>query len=79
MLTRTIAPELSKRGVFVTSVDTGWVSRMRPGEASARVPTPPLSVEDGAARVLDPVLTGVLESETPAFGCLLRDFKAAQW
>ena len=43
---------------------------------------PPLTEADGAARVLDPVLSGLellRQGETPLHGCLLKDFKVVDW
>mmetsp|Transcript_59720 Transcript_59720/g.141313 ORF Transcript_59720/g.141313 Transcript_59720/m.141313 type:complete len:205 (+) Transcript_59720:475-1089(+) len=80
MLTRTFAGPWSTMGVFVTSVDTGWVSRMRPGLGGLLSDRPPLSDEDGAARVLDPVLRGMSgDDEMPQSGVLLRHFEVAAW
>jgi NAD(P)-dependent dehydrogenase (short-subunit alcohol dehydrogenase family) len=84
MLTRTVAPDLAEERIFVCSVDPGWVSDQRP------VPTvvqrrksggflPPLDEVDGAARVLDPIFTGVQESATPLFGRLYRDYQPVHW
>lgn len=78
MLTRTIAEDLSSQGVFVSSADTGWISQMRPNPKVL----PPLTEEDGAARVLDPVITGmgVLQrGELPAHGVLFQHFKVVDW
>ena len=60
MMTRTLAPSLKAEGIYMTSVGTGWVSRMRPGEQSTASETAPLTDRDGAARVLMPVLHGYL-------------------
>jgi len=78
MLTRTIADNLVVKNIYVTGVDTGWVSRMRPGLPGSRSIAPPLSVEDGAARVTHPVFDGVVKGEG-MHGVLLKDFKVVQW
>lgn len=78
MFTRTVASQLAPSNVFLTAVDTGWISQMRPGAKRL----PPLSEEDGAARVLDPVLSGLemlRQGETPLHGCLLKNFKVVDW
>jgi NAD(P)-dependent dehydrogenase (short-subunit alcohol dehydrogenase family) len=83
MLTRSVAPELAAGGIFVVSVDPGWVSEQRPlgslaqGEAWRSGPT--LDAADGAARVLDPVFTGLDESAAPLFGVLLKDYQVVNW
>jgi len=78
MLTRTIAADLAEQGVYVTAADTGWVSQMQPGGNML----PPLNIEDGAARVVDPVIGGQLalsQGRQPLFGVLLQHFRVADW
>jgi len=79
MMTKTVAEDLAARGVYVNSVDTGWVSRMRPGEPSFTSTFVPLSIRDGAARVLDPIFTGFQAKETPQFGFLFKNFVSVPW
>ena len=82
MLTRTIGPSLLADNVFVSSVDTGWVTKMTPGTPTARFNKAPLSEEDGAARVLDPVFGGFVEfakGDIPKCGVLFRNFEVASW
>jgi NAD(P)-dependent dehydrogenase (short-subunit alcohol dehydrogenase family) len=84
MLTRTVAPELAAEGIFVCSVDPGWVSEQRPTPDAERQRAaggfvPPLDEVDGAARVLDPVFTGVREADRPPFGRLFKDYQAVNW
>ncbi|MEO1086228.1 MAG: SDR family oxidoreductase, partial [Acidobacteriota bacterium] len=60
MMTRTCAGPLAERGVFVHSVDTGWITDEQPEPTRRRMRgddgfEPPLDEIDGAARVLDPV------------------------
>src|SRR5262249_2779768 len=78
MLTRTAAGKLSAEGIFVSSVDPGWVSDQRPHSASEDF-IPPLDAIDGAARVLDPVFRGVEESAVPPCGVLLKDYRPTDW
>mmetsp|Transcript_52796 Transcript_52796/g.123484 ORF Transcript_52796/g.123484 Transcript_52796/m.123484 type:complete len:1401 (-) Transcript_52796:51-4253(-) len=78
MLTRTIAADLAEQGVYVTAADTGWVSQMQPQGNML----PPLNIEDGAARVVDPVVGGQLalsEGRQPLYGVLLQHFCVADW
>ncbi|KAI8834707.1 hypothetical protein BC829DRAFT_422193 [Chytridium lagenaria] len=76
-LTQTCATALLKEGVYLTAVDPGWVSLMGPmnsgtgGEADY---APPLTEEDGAARILDPVFAG-LRDGVLMHGVLLSNFK----
>eukprot|EP00746_Dinoflagellata_sp_MGD_P167890 gnl/MRDRNA2_/MRDRNA2_98856_c0_seq1.p1 gnl/MRDRNA2_/MRDRNA2_98856_c0~~gnl/MRDRNA2_/MRDRNA2_98856_c0_seq1.p1 ORF type:complete len:1265 (+),score=232.74 gnl/MRDRNA2_/MRDRNA2_98856_c0_seq1:84-3878(+) len=83
MLTKTAAPELATFGVYCVAVDPGWVSMMRPGDPSnVSRPLPPLSEEDGAARVVAPILDGVEtlnKGQSPVYGVLLRNFSVVPW
>eukprot|EP00300_Choanocystis_sp_HF-7_P040144 c656_g1_i1.p1 GENE.c656_g1_i1~~c656_g1_i1.p1 ORF type:complete len:687 (-),score=157.40 c656_g1_i1:69-2129(-) len=81
MITRTAYTELAKYRVYITSVDTGWVSTMAP----VTKPAPwnnkiaaPLTVMDGAVRVLDPIVDGVAHGNLRT-GVLLRNFSTACW
>lgn len=82
MLTCSIADELGKEGILVVSVDTGWISAMTPVpriEAQSHLQTsPPLSAEDGAARVLDPIVSAINGGEIFT-GCVLRNFEPIDW
>ena len=82
MMTCSVADELSKEGVAVVSVDTGWISKMKPEPVAEKEPhvqtLPPLSAEDGAARVLDPIIS-TLNGAQPVTGCLLRNFQPVDW
>ena len=82
MMTCSVADALARDGVAVVSVDTGWISRMKPEALAEAQPhlqvTPPLTAEDGAARVLDPILSA-LNGAPPVTGCLLRNFQPVDW
>jgi NAD(P)-dependent dehydrogenase (short-subunit alcohol dehydrogenase family)/Ran GTPase-activating protein (RanGAP) involved in mRNA processing and transport len=83
MLTRTAASGLAKKGVFMNSVDTGWITNEQPFQVRERMKreydfSPPLDEVDGAARVLEPVLTG-LTSEIPPSGLFLKDYRPVAW
>ncbi|KAJ3080074.1 hypothetical protein HDU99_009343, partial [Rhizoclosmatium hyalinum] len=84
-LTQTIAEDWAKDGVYVTAVDPGWVSLMGPvvmedgkGVGGKTGVIPPLSVEDGAARVLAPVFDGYSNGVLMS-GVLLRNFQVSSW
>ena len=83
MLTVTSAPGLARAGIFMTSVDTGWVSQQEPqaqrDRMKARGFTLPLETEDAVARVYDPIVRGLTRSETPPFGVYLKDFRVHPW
>ncbi|KAI9350067.1 hypothetical protein DFJ73DRAFT_833009 [Zopfochytrium polystomum] len=90
-LTQSVAGDLATEGIHVVAVDPGWVSVMGP-ETGVRDETtrgsgrgivkdsivPPLTDEDGAARVLDPVIQG-LRDGVFFRGVLLRNFVVSTW
>jgi NAD(P)-dependent dehydrogenase (short-subunit alcohol dehydrogenase family) len=82
MMTRTSAAALAEDGIFMTSVDTGWITDEDPAprrEAKRRRGfCPPLDVIDGAARVYDPIVRGVAGGERLS-GVLLKDYRPAPW
>lgn len=80
MLTRTAAYELKRVNVMICSVDTGWVSKYnnrRVGtDGSPNGRSPPLTAEDGAARILDPIAQRMKDTTKLRTGVFYRDFKA---
>jgi NAD(P)-dependent dehydrogenase (short-subunit alcohol dehydrogenase family) len=82
MLARTSASELAHERIWCCAVDTGWITDENPlpmaDAMAARGFAPPLDEEDGAARVLDPVLR-VMHGEAPAHGVFLKDYVVAPW
>ena len=81
MLVRTVASDYLTSGIYMNSVDTGWVTDERP-HPSKRAQRdlgfrPPLDVIDGAARVYDPVVRGV--RGTPVSGEFLKDYRSVPW
>ena len=81
MLTRTSGPGLAERGVYMTAVDTGWITDENPVPARERFADrgfrTPLDVIDGAARVYDPIVRG--EAGELLAGVFLKDYKEASW
>ncbi|OLT29354.1 short-chain dehydrogenase [Nocardiopsis sp. CNR-923] len=82
MLTRTSAQELLETdGILMTSVDTGWITDERPHPDKERIAAAgfhaPLDLEDGAARVYDPIVRG--ERGEDVYGCFLKDYAPAAW
>ncbi|MGP3969965.1 SDR family NAD(P)-dependent oxidoreductase [Streptomyces sp. 6N223] len=81
MLTRTSGPELGGHGVYMCSVDTGWITDENPLPKRARLARDgfrtPLDVVDGAARVYDPIVRG--EAGAPVAGVFLKDYREAAW
>ena len=88
MLTRTCGNYYSKFGIYMTSVDTGWVSIMnevnslfdnRKKESfENEFKNIPLDELDGAMRVLHPIIEGV-KNNNFLFGCLLKDYRKGEW
>ena len=79
MLTRTSGLQLAARMIYMTAVDTGWVTDERPLPEQAKLPfSPPLDELDGAMRVLHPVLSGF--DNGPLYcGIFLKDYKRTVW
>jgi len=82
MLTRTSSEEmLESDGILMTSVDTGWITDERPHPDKERMAEAgfhaPLDLEDGAARVYDPIVRGELGEDL--HGCFLKDYAPSNW
>jgi len=81
MLTRTAAADYAASGIYMNSVDTGWVSDEAPAPmAEARAAagwTPPLDESDAAARLCAPIVDGL--TGEPSFGLLLRHYHPCPW
>ena len=83
MLTRTSAPDYARDGIFMNSVDTGWVTDEDPAPIAARKTAengfhPPLDIVDGAARIVDPIFSG-MNSGRHVWGQFLKDYKPTAW
>jgi NAD(P)-dependent dehydrogenase (short-subunit alcohol dehydrogenase family) len=83
MLTRTSAADFANKGIFMNSVDTGWVTDEDPHVHAMRKRRdddfhPPLDAIDGAARVVDPVFTGYATGAHP-FGRFFKDYGDTDW
>ncbi|MFZ9887498.1 MAG: SDR family NAD(P)-dependent oxidoreductase [Myxococcota bacterium] len=83
MLTRTSAADYIKDGIHMNSVDTGWVTDEDPAHLSVRKSaehhfSPPLDIVDGAARIVDPIFTG-LTTGNHVFGQFLKDYFPTPW
>jgi NAD(P)-dependent dehydrogenase (short-subunit alcohol dehydrogenase family)/phage FluMu protein Com len=83
MMTRTAAMEYAQWGIYMNSVDTGWITDEDPHPKKMRKRSygfvPPLDEIDGAARVYDPVVQGLLHETTPVFGHFLKDYHPHAW
>jgi NAD(P)-dependent dehydrogenase (short-subunit alcohol dehydrogenase family) len=83
MMTRTAATDYHGDGIHMNSVDTGWVTDEDPVEIAARKTSeqrfhPPLDIVDGAARIVDPILSG-FNSGKHVWGQFLKDYKSTDW
>lgn len=83
MLVRTSSRHYKKMGILMNAVDTGWVTDEHPLGYKSRLIDglkTPLDSIDGAARVLDPILKTVNNSEEfPLFGKFLKDYQVTGW
>ena len=83
MMTRTCAEDLAAVGVYMNSVDTGWINDEKPMERAAAHAEnhhfqTPLDEVDAASRVLDPVLSAI-NGEAVVHGKFLKDYRAVEW
>tara|TARA_R110002050_G_scaffold297000_2_gene457819 strand:+ start:17003 stop:18553 length:1551 start_codon:yes stop_codon:yes gene_type:complete len=83
MLTHTAADDLSKHGIYINAVDTGWVTDEDPADlakhkAEVHDFQPPLDIVDGAARVMDPLFDGINTGKHWS-GKFLKDYRPFDW
>ncbi len=82
MMTRTSAQDYADDGIYMTSVDTGWITDENSEAVRAKLREqhflPPLDVVDAAARLYHPIVRGVAHGERLC-GVFLKDYKPCPW
>ncbi len=83
MMTRTSAADYLRDGIHMNSVDTGWVTDEDPAVIAERKKReqgfhPPLDIVDGAARIVDPIFSGITTG-IHTWGAFLKDYRPVDW
>ena len=84
MMTRTSAAGYAQDGIYMNSVDTGWVTDKNPLPRWTHIQEAcgfwtPLDATDGMARVYDPIVRGLIEESVSQFGRFLKDYAPHPW
>jgi NAD(P)-dependent dehydrogenase (short-subunit alcohol dehydrogenase family) len=81
MMTRTSAQEFQEAGIYMNSVDTGWITDENPYPKRARMRksgfVPPLDEIDGASRIYDPIVRGIRGELLSGF--FSKDYAPTPW
>jgi NAD(P)-dependent dehydrogenase (short-subunit alcohol dehydrogenase family) len=84
MMTRTSGDDYARDHIYMTSVDTGWVTDENPTIKREKIQEErgffaPLDIIDGMARIYHPVAQGINDDAEPFFGVFLKDFAPCPW
>jgi NAD(P)-dependent dehydrogenase (short-subunit alcohol dehydrogenase family) len=84
MMTHTSAEDYAKSGIYMNSVDTGWVTDENPTPKRLRKQEErgffaPLDIVDGMARIYHPIADGINKEEEPLWGKFLKDYTTCRW
>ena len=84
MMTRTSGEDYRRDGIYMNSVDTGWVTDENPAPKREEIQEdlgffPPLDIVDGMARIYHPVALGINLPEEPIYGKFLKDYAPCKW
>jgi len=84
MMTRTSAVDYAQDGIYMNSVDTGWITDENPHDKKIHLQETrgfytPLDVIDGTARIYDPIVQGIEDPAEPLFGHFLKDYVPCAW
>ena len=83
MMTRTSGEDYARDGIYMNSVDTGWVTDENPTPKRTAQPggsaasSRPLDIMDGMARIYHPIAQGINGRAEPLFGLFLKDYAPA--
>jgi NAD(P)-dependent dehydrogenase (short-subunit alcohol dehydrogenase family) len=78
MLTYSSAPDFARENVYMNSVDPGWVSLQNPTNRPVPEAVVPLDEEDAAARICDPIFTGLATGRNE-YGKFFKDYAVTDW
>ena len=84
MMTRTAAAGYAEDGIYMNSVDTGWITDENPYPRRTQIQQErgfwtPLDCLDGMARIYDPIVRGLTEAAVPLSGHFLKDYAPHPW
>ena len=84
MMTRTSGDDYARDRIYMTSVDTGWVTDENPTLKRERKQEEdgffaPLDIIDGMARIYHPIAEGVNDEKDPYYGVFLKDYAPCHW